>query len=303
MLTMIVVLVFVSTFLFIVAVGWTTPEATVQERLRAYGVAEGHTARLSQPFLQRVVVPFLGGIANFVARLAPVRLRSRAAERLTQAGFSGEQAATPFVFIQIALAVLLPLLVVGPLLLSGRPVGLPALALAAALFWLGARLPDFWLSRRIQQRRDEMTRALPDVIDIVTVCVEAGYGLDQAMAKVAERTEGPLTIELQRTLRDIALGKPRREALRDLAQRSGVPDLMSFVAAVVQADETGVSIAQVLRVQSDHLRIRRRQRAEELALEAPVKMLFPLVFCIFPAMMIVLMGPAFISIFTVLFNR
>jgi tight adherence protein C len=144
----------------------------------------------------------------------------------------------------------------------------------------------------------QIIKQLPDSFDLITTCVEAGLGLDAALARVAEKVEGPFAQELRRTLREISLGKMRREAMRELAERTDVQDLTTFVNAVIQAEQMGSSIGSVLRVQSEQLRVRRRQRAEEAAYKAPIKMLFPLVLCIFPTLFIVILGPAVITIMT-----
>jgi tight adherence protein C len=159
-----------------------------------------------------------------------------------------------------------------------------------ALF--GNRVPDFWLSTKITARRNAIVKALPDTLDLVVVCVEAGNSLEAGIARVAERLKGPLADELGRMLGEMSLGKLRREALRDLAKRAAVPDLQTFVAAILQADQMGVSIASALRVQADAMRVRRRQRAEEAAAKLPIKMLFPLLLMIFPALLVVILGPA-----------
>ncbi len=147
-----------------------------------------------------------------------------------------------------------------------------------------------------------MVRSLPDALDLITTCVEAGLGLDAALAKVGEQMKGPLSEELSQMLREVSMGRLRREALTDLGERTGVPELISFVNAVIQAEQLGVSIGQVLKVQSDQMRTHRRQRAEQLAHEAPIKMMFPLVMCIFPAFMLVILGPAVIRIGEQLLN-
>jgi tight adherence protein C len=149
---------------------------------------------------------------------------------------------------------------------------------------------------RANGRQHAIIRSLPDAFDLITTCVEAGLGLDAALARVAEKVQGPFSEELSRALRDVALGKTRRDALRELGERTGVPDLIQFTNAVIQAEAMGSSIGTVLRVQSDQLRVRRRQRAEEAAYKAPVKMLFPLVLCIFPTLFVVILGPAAITI-------
>jgi len=165
-----------------------------------------------------------------------------------------------------------------------------------ALGGIGFMFPELWLSRRIKRRQKQILLAVPDTLDLLTISVKAGLSFDGALAKVVEKTLGPLADEFRRSLAEIRVGKVRREALRDVVGRTEVPALSNFIAAIVQAEQLGVPIAKVLQVQSEQLRIERRQRAEELAAKAPIKMLFPLVGCIFPSMFIVILGPAVILI-------
>jgi len=160
----------------------------------------------------------------------------------------------------------------------------------------GFFMPVIWLGSRIRSRQSEIVRALPDALDLLTICVEAGLGFDAAISKITEKWEDPLSMEFGRVIQEIQLGKLGREALRDMSDRMDVPDVTTFIAAVVQAQQLGVSMSKVLRIQSDQMRMRRRQRAEEKAHQAPVKMLFPMAFLIFPALFIVLLGPAVILI-------
>ena len=161
---------------------------------------------------------------------------------------------------------------------------------------LGFFLPNLWLSSKISKRQESIVRALPDALDLLTICVEAGLGFDSAMGKVFEKWDNDLALAFGRVLREIQLGKGRREALKDMADRMDVPDVTSFTAAIVQADSLGVSMSQILRVQSDQMRVKRRQRAQEKAQAAPIKMMLPLVFLIFPSLWIVLLGPAAIKV-------
>ncbi len=162
-------------------------------------------------------------------------------------------------------------------------------------FVLGYLLPGRGGSK-IKKRQDEITKAMPDALDLLTICVEAGLGFDAAMQKVAEKWDNELSRAFSRTVQEMQLGKLRREALRDMAGSMDVPDVTSFTAAIIQADQLGVSMAKVMRIQSDTMRMKRRQRAEEKARQAPVKMMIPLVFFIFPTILIVLLGPALIQI-------
>jgi tight adherence protein C len=165
--------------------------------------------------------------------------------------------------------------------------------LLAAIGFLG---PEAVLNRRIDARRKEMEQSLPDIIDLLVISVEAGLGFEAAMGRVVQAVPGELSREFSRTLQETRVGVSRHKALRSLADRTDVDDLNAFILALIQADQFGVSIARILRVQADEMRVRRRQRAQEKAFAAPVKLVFPLVLCIFPSMFVVLLGPAAISI-------
>jgi tight adherence protein C len=182
------------------------------------------------------------------------------------------------------------------LLLAGVGQGLIGMGMLALLALIGFYLPFYLVKSRARQRQTAITKSLPDAFDLITTCVEAGLGLDAALSRVAEKVHGPFADELSRALRDVSLGKSRRESLKELGERTGVPDLIQFTNAVIQAEAMGSSVGTVLRVQADQLRIKRRQRAEQTAYKAPVKMLFPLVLCIFPTLFIVILGPAIITI-------
>ncbi len=272
--------------LYIVAPG------TVQEmeRLQLERVVRhrgGPAAIAAEPergFVDRFLRPLIDQISQALLRHLPRRQGEILQRRLERAG----NPTTPGVLLGSRFL----LLIVGllPALFGGL-----AILMAAALAILGWRLPDFWLARRATARQQAMLRHLPDVMDLLSVSVEAGLGFDAALARVTGRFGEPVVGEFGRLLRELQLGRPRAEALRDLAQRMDLPDLSAFVGAVVQADELGVGIASVLRAQSEQMRALRRQRAQEAALKVPIKMLFPLIFLVFPAMFIVLLGPAVLS--------
>jgi tight adherence protein C len=175
-----------------------------------------------------------------------------------------------------------------------------SMLIAGTMPLLGFVLARTWLENRVRTRQHEIIKSLPDAFDLITTCVEAGLGLDAALSKVAEKVQGPFADELALMSREVSLGKLRRDALKDMADRVGVPDLTIFINAVVQAETMGTSIATVLRVQADQMRVRRRQRAEAQAYKAPVKMVFPLVLCIFPTLFLVILGPAAISLYDTL---
>ena len=180
-------------------------------------------------------------------------------------------------------------------LYSDQTISRRVLAILGGLA-LGYMSPQLWLSSKISKRQEEALKALPDAMDLLTICVEAGLGFDAAMAKVAEKWDNELSKAFARTVQEMQLGKLRREAMRNMAYSMDVPDLTSFVAAIIQADQLGVSIAKVMRIQSEQMRMKRRQRAEEKARQAPVKIMLPLVFFIFPTILIVLLGPAVLQI-------
>jgi tight adherence protein C len=186
---------------------------------------------------------------------------------------------------------------------AGEPLNPTQIGILMGLFFVGFRLPDWWLDHQIGSRQKEIQRALPDALDLIVICIEAGLSFNAALARVTDQTRGALAEEVRKALHEMSLGKRRQDALRDMATRTGASDLVSFIAAVIQADRTGVSIGQVLRVQADALRVRRRQRAQEEGMQAPLKMLVPLIFFIFPATFVVLIGPALLSILDVLRQR
>lgn len=194
-------------------------------------------------------------------------------------------------FVIVALCVLVGVLFV---LSSGAQMSNAALLLALVLLgWMG---PDFWLSRRITARQNTLRRQLPSTLDLLTVSVEAGLGFDQAMSKVGEEMTGPMAEEMQRVLREMQLGSPRMLALQRLASRTGVDVLELFVAAVVQADKLGIGLTRVLRIQAVEVRRKQRADAQERAMKAPIKILFPLVLFVFPALFVVILGPAVLHI-------
>jgi tight adherence protein C len=183
-----------------------------------------------------------------------------------------------------------------------RTIGLLIVGAAVAAT-AGFFLPDVLLYNAGVKRQEKIQKALPDALDMLTVCVEAGLGFDAALAQVARNTTGPLAAEFSRVLQEMQIGKSRSQALRAMTDRTTVPELRSFVSALVQAGELGITIADVLREQAKEMRLRRRQRAEEKAQKVPVKILFPLVVCLFPSMFIVIIGPGVISIANVFFGK
>lgn len=191
----------------------------------------------------------------------------------------------------------IPVIYAGIVLARGTSLGTLQLVSLGIMPFLGFYIPKIWLQRQVSKRRKSILRALPDGMDLITTSVEAGLGIDAALARVADKVHGPLADEFRRCLREMSLGRTRREALLEFAARTELEDINAFVQSVVQAEHMGVSLGRVMRIQADQLRTRRKQRAEQEAQKAPVKMVVPLVLFIFPAMFIVILGPAAIQIF------
>jgi tight adherence protein C len=246
---------------------------------------------MDQPFADRVLRPAFSSLLRFLSRLTPKRNLEEIAHRLEVAGRPHGWGVADFVGLRLLSALLCGALSFFLLLLSDMS-NIYRLLLTAVVTVLGFYLPILWLSWQVNQRKRQVTRALPDALDMLNICVGAGLGFDAALSRIGERWDNPLADEFNRVVTEIRLGKTRRQALLDLADRTDVPEMQNFVATIVQADQLGVSIAKVLRTQAEQMRIVRRQRAEELARQATIKLLFPLVFLIFPSMLAVLLGPA-----------
>ena len=247
------------------------------------------------PFRIRVLAPLRERSRRLGRRLAgadaPDRIRRKLDLAGSPAGWTVDRVLTWTVLGAVAG------LAVGGLvaLVFGASLPIAVLLLAAGAV-LGYAAPGLYLYQRAYDRAEAVRRALPDALDLLTISVEAGLGFDAALQQVAYRTEGPLADELARVLREMQLGRGRAEALRGLAERSSVAELRGFAGAMVQADSLGIPIAQVLRVQSNEIRVKRRQRAEEKAQQVPVKMTVPLIFCILPCLFVVVLGPAALTI-------
>jgi tight adherence protein C len=266
--------------------------------------AEARLSRLAQmrnpraidaPFGERVLAPTLEGLTRFATELLPHSFVARITRRLTAAG--SPMTTQAFFATVLILGAFLPgsifLLVL--LASNGAPSG-PAVLLIVPLGVAGTAAPFLWLVRRIRARKLAIWKSMPDALDLMTVSVEAGLGLDAALRQVSEKLRGPLSDEISRTLREVGIGQPRRDAMQDMAERADVPELATFVNALIQAEQLGTSLSRVLRTQALSLRTRRRQRAEEMARKAPAKMVFPLVLFIMPSLFIVVVGPIIIRL-------
>ena len=268
-----------------------------ESRVRALA-AERRTYQPLQEvsFEERIVLPIADGLTKAIINLLPPAFVARTRRQLVAAG---QPLSLPTFFLfAILMAVVMPLtffLVAWAATDAGSPASVYILIPVAALF--GAFIPFLWLSRRVRARQLAIWRRLPDAFDLMTTCVEAGLGLDSAFQRVSEKLSGPVAAEFAEMLREVAMGKARRDALRDMGDRTGVADLQTFANTIVQTEELGTSLGTALRAQAGDMRRHRRQRAEEEARRAPAKMVFPLVFFILPSLFVVILGPMVIELF------
>jgi tight adherence protein C len=274
------------------AVGSSRPKP-MEQRLREFAPRPKSLEELEfeQPISERFFRPLLGRLSQLVSRNTPSNVIDNAQKRLLHAGNPNNLTVADFMGIKGLVAALLAGLgvVIGFL---GSTSFLFAVLLVMILGTSGFLLPDFWLGSKVRQRRRNLLRALPDGIDLLSISVEAGLGFDAALNRLVEKTQNELAYEFGRVIAEMRIGVPRRDALRALAERTGLQELSIFVTAIIQAEQLGASIGSVLHIQSNEMRIRRRQRAEVLAHQAPIKMLFPMAFLIFPPMFVVILGPS-----------
>ncbi|RPI32841.1 MAG: type II secretion system F family protein [Chloroflexota bacterium] len=294
----------------LVIIGLRSPdkEDPLMQRLAEFAEAgkpiDLEEIELSQPFAERIIYPVARRFGEIVLKFTPQNAIQDTIQKLEMAGsprgidptlfFAGRLAGLSLGGLFLFLSKIAP----EGSFLKGKGI---LIAIPAAL--VGFYIPELLLRSRITRRQKEIRKAMPDALDLLTICVEAGLGFDAAMAKVYEKWDNELGRAFGRVIREIQLGKLRREALRDMADRLGIAEMTSFVAAVIQSEQLGVSMAHVLRIQSDQMRVKRRQHAEEEAHKAPIKMLLPMVLLIFPSICIVLMTPAILIIATSGFGR
>jgi len=288
----------------LIVIGLKMPESedVLQKRLAEFSTFEGtvnlEEIELSQPFQERIIYPLARKMGELAAKFTPQNALQTTQKKLELAGNPGRMEPSMVLVLQFGIAVLFGglLVLVFTVAKTSWPFG-RIMLIVAAFTILGFYFPQMWLSSKIARRQKEVRRGMPDALDLLTICVEAGLGFDAAMSKVSEKWQNEISLAFGRVIREIQLGKLRREALRDMADRIGLPEMTSFVAAVIQSEQLGVSMAKVLRIQSDQMRIKRRQLAEEEAHKAPIKMLIPMAGLIFPSLMIVLLTPAALKLF------
>ena len=271
-------------------------QARLAEFIQRGDVTSLEEIELSQPFSQRVLVPLINRLGEFSARFTPQRAIQSTARQMELAGNPWPIDAATFLAIRFILGVFLGGLAVVAFLGSTTwSTSDKAMFIGGAAIG-GFYLPHIMLTTRVTRRQKEIRKAMPDALDLLTICVEAGLGFDAAMSKVAEKWETELSLAFARVIREVQLGKVRRDALKDMADRLGIAEMTSFVAAIIQSEQLGVSMSRVLRIQSDQMRVKRRQRAEEEAHKAPIKMIIPMALLIFPTIMIIILTPAAIQI-------
>jgi len=275
-------------------------KAVVRDSLRqldGYEVENVRDQELLVPFSQRAVLPVVGAFTSLGRRFTPVGYVDNIRKKFIFAGNGTADAVDRFLAIRVITVALVPVIFI--VVYLWNPLGLEGLIQFLAFALLSFALivgPDAILSRRVEERQHAMQVQLPDVLDLLTISVEAGLGFEQALDRTVGAVPGALSDEFARMLGEVRAGATRADAMRAMEQRSNVPEVRSFVLAILQADTFGVSIGRVLRAQSEEMRIKRRQLAQERAQKAPVKMLIPMVFCVFPALFVVVLGPAVINI-------
>jgi tight adherence protein C len=264
-------------------------------RLEGYQIQDVRDQEMLAPMSERVIAPFLQGLSGLTQRFTPQGYREQVAHKLVLAG-NPEKLNVDQVLV-LKLLGLISGIVWLPLLIVGLHLGGFLLLLALGFLWFGSFMyPDVFLSKKIEKRQHDIAVQLPDILDLLTISVEAGLGFEHALERTSTAVPGPLSDEFRRMLRETRIGATRADALRSMDDRTDVPELRVFILAMLQADTFGISISRLLRSQADEMRIRRRLRAQEQAQKAPIKMLFPLVFCIFPSIFVIILGPAMISI-------
>ena len=288
--------------LIVIGLAGSSPVDPVQARLTQLGSMQAKNLEeleLQQPFVERTLRPLANRLSGRISSMASSSFSEKTEKRLALAGNPGDLRVADWLGIKAIGAIIGAILffvLFGVVGILGFPFFIGGLGLPVVGALFGYTVPEFWLGGRVKKRQKGILLMIPDALDLLTISVRAGLGFDAALGKVVEKLQGPLSDEFRRALAEVRVGKARRDALRDIVPRTEVVPLTNFIGAIIQAEQLGVSISKVLQVQSEQLRIERRQRAEEQAAKAPIKMLFPLVGCIFPSLFIVILGPAIILI-------
>ena len=273
-------------------------KAVVRSSLRQledYEVESVREKELLTPLAERAIAPFLSGLTGLGKRFTPIGYVDTVRKKLISSGRGDQETFDRFLAVRVVTVVLAP--IGAYLAYTNSPVeGIGRLGLTGLVLMAFLMGPDAILNRQVEERQYAIRTKLPDVMDLLTISVEAGLGFEQALDRTVAAVPGPLTEEFSRMLGEVRAGSSRADAMRALDARTNIPEIRSFVLAILQADTFGVSIGRVLRAQADEMRIKRRQLAQERAQKAPVKMLIPMVFCIFPSLFVIVLGPAALSI-------
>jgi tight adherence protein C len=300
MLTLVVIGAFATVFLALAAVLFSSEEKR-EVRVALRGLQDYHVSsnvreqEMLKSLRERVFLPAVGGLAKFSGRFTPQGYAAQVREKLILAGNPAGLDADRFLSLKVigAVSVVFWAWFALSFMALGGFYGLIVTALMSVMSFMG---PDVYVRRKIDDRQYQIAIKLPDILDLLVISVEAGLGFEQAIDRVVAAVPGPLSEEFSRMLQETRMGSSRADAMRAMDERTNVPELRSFILAMLQADTFGVSIGRILRTQADEMRVRRRQRAQEKAQKAPVKMLFPLIFCIFPSLFVVILGPAAMQI-------
>jgi tight adherence protein C len=305
LLLLIIILMFITTFSLLIMGVISSKRAKILRRLEKLTpvkkseetIVSLDEEELKKSFFERMIKPIIQKIASKFSRGEKASAyHDKLLKELIMAGNPGNLQPIEFIVLQFLISLFLLFVILTLCLLIKLSPPILILVFALSGFGLGFIGPKFWLSKRVTKRKRLISRALPDTLDLLQVSMEAGLGFDLALSKVVEKTKGPLSSEFKKALEEIMVGKSRKEALKDVGRRTGVEDLQLFINNIIQAEQLGVSIAKVIQVQSDQLRVLRRQRVEEQAMKVPIKMLFPLIFFIFPIILLVVLGPIVLKI-------
>lgn len=305
MLYLIFLLAFLAMFLFAYTILGAAMRRNQSVKLRLEKLAKeqaGLENELERPLFSRVLGPMLDSMGKMVMKVTPKEIVTSLEKKIATAGSPQNMSVKDWMNLQVLIIIGLPAITLAAGGYFGANSG-GLLLFSAAEIALGLVFPGFVLGRRISERQKNILHSLPDVIDLLTVSVEAGLAFDGALVKVVDKMPGPLASEFDRVLQEIKVGRQKRDALKDMAERVNVQDLTTFVGSVIQADQFGVGIGNILRLQSEQMRQKRRQRAQEKALKAPVKMIIPMVVFIFPTLFSVLLGPVVIQLIEQFANK
>ncbi len=299
MVYIILILIFLSILTIILALSNSLmgERAIISNRLNKLGKMNRPTAHdeLNLPLYTRIIKPLIDDVNKFISKITPSEIKQKIEKSINQAGNPFGFNVNRWIMFQMVLIAGLPILTLLISFINKAPFGKLFIILVLEVL-LGVIGPKFIISKKILERQDDIIKALPDALDLLTVSVEAGLGFDGALAKVVDKMPGQLSNEFSKAIQEMKVGTPRKEALKNMSNRVGVQDLSTFVGSIIQAEQLGVSIGNVLRIQSAQMRQKRRQRAQEKAMKAPVKMLFPMVFFIFPTIFAILLGPVIIRL-------